>query len=169
MPVLHTLIRQYAILAYVSLTYSYMPVLYILIFRPIYSIMSVLRTLICPSLALLYADPIYSYMPDLVYILISQFCILLYARSLCSYIRSYILACAVLIYSYMPVLYTLICWSYILVYANLLYSYSCPFYSYMPIPYIPICQSYIFVYAGPLYSHMRSYLPYRARVAQSVR
>ena len=43
----------------------------------------------------------------------------------------------------MPVLHTLICRSYILVYAS-------PTYSYMP--------SYILLYAGPTYSYMRSYI-----------
>ena len=62
----------------------------------------------------------------------------------------------------MLVLHTLICRSYILVYASPLYSYipsyillyAGPIYSYMPVLHTLICRSYILLYAGPTYSYM---------------
>ena len=61
----------------------------------------------------------------------------------------------------MPVLFTLICRSYILLYAVLhtlicpsyILLYADPIYYYMPILYSLICRSYILVYAGPTYSY----------------
>jgi hypothetical protein len=141
MPVLHTLICRSYILLYAGPTYSYMPVR---------------NTLICRSYVLLYAGPIYmySYMPVLytcTLICRSYIHVLLYASPLCSdqlfihtlICHSCILLCAVPInskyvsplYSYLPVLYTLICPCYILLYAN-------PVYSEIPALYTVICRFY---------------------------
>jgi hypothetical protein len=59
--------------------------------------------------------------------------------------RPYILLYAGHIYSYMPVLHTLICRSYILLYVS-------PLYSNMSVLHTLICRSYILLYVGLTYS-----------------
>ena len=61
--------------------------------------------------------------------------------------RPYILLYAGHIYSYIPVLHTLICRSYILLYVGLTYSY-------MSVLHTLICRSYILLNVSPLYSNM---------------
>jgi hypothetical protein len=65
-------------------------------------------------------------------------------------------------YSYMLVLHTLICQSFILLYSVPTYFifwssillYTSPLYSYMPVLHTLICPFYLFLYACPIYSYM---------------